>query len=142
MMSNLKISNLTSLLLFTLFAYIPAHAEDTPSYHLLTALDDGYYGYSARTPEKFTFVIVKDGEPIVFYSQTKEDTRTTCKPSYYDDEILFKMSSERLLSLFMGSIHGRQVSLYKNTDTRGSLAAISEVRTDQHLACSGKIVRE
>ncbi|WP_160088865.1 hypothetical protein [Pseudomonas sp. 9AZ] len=145
MIAHLKISSLVSLLLFNLFPYISAHAEETssfqPTYHLLTALEDGYYGYSGRRPEETIFVMVKDGEPVVFYP--KDGIRTNCKPNYHDDKIFFRMNTYiKGIDLLRGSIGSMPSSFNKNTDTSGKYAAISEVRTDLHLACSGKIVRE
>lgn len=142
MSALLKISNLARLFLLALFIDSPAHAEETLSYHLETALDDGYYGYAARTPENYRFVMVKDGEPVIFYP--KNSGRTSCPPNSGGKEFFFSMGTNgKMLRVKQGSAYAMPSPYQKNQDSRmGTHAAVSEVQTDQHYPCSGKIVRD
>ncbi|MED5237950.1 MAG: hypothetical protein VX379_00030 [Pseudomonadota bacterium] len=87
----LKIFALAPLAGLGLFAGSHALADEPLSYHLETALEDGYYGYAARTPENYRFVMVKEGEPILYYP--KNSGRTSCPPQL-GQQHLFLQSGE------------------------------------------------
>lgn len=118
-----------------------AQAEEGMNYILETTLEDGYYGYAARTPESYNFVKVEQGVPVIYYP--KNSGRTACPPFSGSKTFYVGMSNNGLLlNVKRGSQYSMASPYMKNRSTAsGQMAAAGDVRTDQHYSCPGPVTR-
>ncbi|MCG8439358.1 MAG: hypothetical protein MI751_14840 [Pseudomonadales bacterium] len=110
-------------------------------YHVSGSLEDGYYGYSSHSPERYRFLLVQNGVPVIYLPRSQN---TQCEyPKTVKDYFFSSSADKATITLLVGSQLSATPSTLRRNTIRGSagIAPISKVRTDKHFPCTGRIER-